>query len=186
MHKTAMKSSPLAEAAGTHLTNLLLLDGAAKDKGDKTQKKAYAMGFAKVAESVGVDPERLYKLAWELKKKEKPEHSFRNTLTGLLGLGTSTTASTAAGAGMAALVNALSRGRIKADPFTGAAIGGLVGQAANGAGTLAALFTKRRSRAEQAAYDREGHALKNLFIPGYGAYNNFKRLGRAIGNTAEA
>lgn len=157
-------------------------------KSKETQKKAYAMGFAKVAEASGADPEALAKYALELKKKEKPNYSFRNTATGLLGtLGTSTASSTVAGAGLGALVGALSRGRINPASATeiGAGLGLVGGHAANAGGGLAALFTKTRSKAEQAAYDREGHTLKNLLLPGYGTYNNFKRLGRAIGNTAE-
>jgi hypothetical protein len=47
-------------------------------------------------------------------------------------------------------------------------------------GALTALTTPTRSLAEQAEHDEEDNTLRNLLIPGVGAYNNAKRIGTSI------
>ncbi len=51
---------------------------------------------------------------------------------------------------------------------------------ANPFGSLAALTTPTRSLKEQAEHDEEDNALRNLLVPGVGAYNSMKRVGTSI------
>jgi len=68
-------------------------------------------------------------------------------------------------------------------------VGSLAGATAGGLGTplggLLALIKRRRTAAEQVAYDSNSHILKNLLVPGAGSYNMWKRIGRIVGSHME-
>lgn len=68
-------------------------------------------------------------------------------------------------------------------------IGSLAGATAGSLGTplggLLALIKRRRTAAEQVAYDSSSHILKNLLVPGAGSYNMWKRIGRLVGSHME-
>lgn len=68
-------------------------------------------------------------------------------------------------------------------------VGSLAGVAAGSLGTplggLLALIKRRRTAAEQVAYDSSSHILKNLLVPGAGSYNMWKRIGRIVGSHME-
>ena len=61
--------------------------------------------------------------------------------------------------------------------YKGAMIGGGAAASAVVLAALAALATKRRTRSEQSEVDSKGNVLKNMFIPGAGTYNHYKRVG---------
>lgn len=65
----------------------------------------------------------------------------------------------------------------------GAGIGSAVGYGANAIGVLIAALVARRKRKEQIEYDSKTR-LSN-FLPGVGAYNYTKRLGRVLGGVGE-
>ena len=68
-------------------------------------------------------------------------------------------------------------------------VGSLAGVMAGGLGVplggLLALIKRRRTAAEQVAYDSSSHILKNLLVPGAGSYNMWKRIGRIVGSHME-
>lgn len=67
---------------------------------------------------------------------------------------------------------------------SGALIGGLGGALANGvAAPIAAFVTPRRSKDEQREASKSW--LANLLVPGVGSYNQWKALGRALGDSEE-
>ena len=135
--------------------------------------ESYIKGFTKVADSYGVDSKALIKYAAENK-------GFRNALGEFLGsLGGSTIGGGAIGTGIGALASILSRGKIKLQPALahGMMAGTLTSNLANIGSSIAALFTKRRTKDKQSVHDSKGRFLLNTFIPGVGTYNMWKRLG---------
>ena len=61
-----------------------------------------------------------------------------------------------------------------------------VGTAAlgNAVGALAAAIKRRRTKEEQLEHDK-GSTWKDMLIPGFGAYNSLKRMGRAFDENDE-
>ena len=146
-------------------------------------EKAYAMGFCKTAESVGVDPELLSGLL--VKSAYDDDSSVRNTLGELLG---TFGGSSAGGAGIGATLGALlakatSKGNtldMLKKTLKGGKIGLRIGAVGPLVGGVAALATPGRSRRKQRRHDDEGRFLEGSFVPGVGTYNLVKRLGAAI------
>lgn len=104
---------------------------------------------------------------------------------------TSILLSSAAGAGIGAGAGALARRDDPSDgALAGAGVGALVGGGtAAGVSLLAALSaaaTKRRTKEEQlAAADSSAGVAADYLVPGVATYNNYKSLGRSIGDSEE-
>lgn len=148
-----------------------------------THQEAYSVGFRKAAELIGVQPAVLQKRAIARDAilarlgrgrqgvKSAADHSFGNLASEVIGHT----------GGNAAILGTLG---LAAGP-----VGVVAGTAAGGLGIplggLLALIKRRRTAAEQVAYDSNSHILKNLLVPGAGSYNMWKRIGRIVGSHME-
>ena len=128
------------------------------------EEQAFAAGFCKAAEVAGVDPAALYKAA--------DDNSFGNVAGEFLGHT----------GGNVALLSLLG-GLVGRGP--GAMAGAAAGAIGVPLGALAALFTSRRSAADQKAWDSNSHFMRNMLLPGSASYNLWKRIGRIIGGSSE-
>lgn len=104
---------------------------------------------------------------------------------------TSLLLSSAAGAGIGAGAGALVNREEPSDgALAGAGVGALAGAGVGaGASLLAALIaaaTKRRTKAEQlAAADSSAGVAADYLLPGAATYNNYKSIGRSLGDSEE-
>jgi hypothetical protein len=109
---------------------------------------------------------------YDRSQRDNKENSraLRNILTESFGPLTSSLAAGGIGAGVGAALGE--------DP---AEFGAIAGGGAFVGGQLAAmamaLAKKRRTAKQQSKEDSEGHSLRNLLVPGAGAYESFKRYG---------
>lgn len=159
--------------------------------------EAYAEGFRKAAEVLGISPRALARRAAVrsvIEKSAQPQQlpqqaadnfparggtsAFGNNYMEQLGQWSTLGEGTALGAALGSQRANRWLGKLRLRGFRGKGIGALAGLSAgmltNLAGRAKAFFTRGRTAQDQIDYDRS-FKPGNLFIPGSGAFNSAKR-----------